>query len=156
MIPGEPVGAGRPRATFAPALGRPRLYEPAKSRDWKACAALQIKADWGRRAPLDEPVRLFAQFIGGRPKTLLRKKDRDGRLWRPKKPDIDNALKSLMDALVDAGVLRDDTRVVSVHAESLYARRDEGPSVNVWLELIGPETPSEARPLTLLGLGRAL
>lgn len=138
-ILGEPVGKGRPRATIR--AGHATTYTPAKTRTWEANAAAAIAAEWYERAPLDVPVRLIVQAIAGRPKRLLRKRDPDGRLWRTSKPDADNVLKACADSLVAAGVLRDDVLIVRAEVESLYARPDEGPSVQVWLEAVDGAVP---------------
>jgi Holliday junction resolvase RusA-like endonuclease len=150
-IAGAPVGAGRPRAVYIRAIGRARVYQPDKSSAWKATAAEQMRTAWSGRAPLDVPVVLIVQFIAARPKSLQRKKDPDGRMWRPKKPDLDNAWKLLADCMVDAGVLRDDAYIVRTEAESLYARKDEGPSVALWLERCQP-FPVDLEP-SLLAAG---
>jgi len=137
-ILGEPVGKGRPRVTTIG--GFARAYTPAKTATWEANAAAVLSEAWGVRGPLDStPVRLRVRAIAGRPKRLLRRKDPDARLWRTTKPDGDNVLKAVGDALVAAGVLRDDVLIVRQEVESLYARRDEGPSVQVWLEQAAAE-----------------
>lgn len=135
-IAGAPVGKGRPRVTMAG--GFARAYTPKKTATWEGNAAAVLAAAWGDRAPLDVPVRLVVQAVAGRPKRLLRKRDPDGRCWRTAKPDGDNVLKACADSLVAAGVLRDDVLIVRWEAESLYARRDEGPSVAVWLFAVEP------------------
>jgi Holliday junction resolvase RusA-like endonuclease len=78
----------------------------------------------GPRTPIDEPVVVDVQAYHARPQRLRRRVDpRDG-LPAPKKPDLDNVCKLAMDALVKAGVLVDDTRVVELHAASWYCPID--------------------------------
>lgn len=131
-IPGEPVGKGRPRVTMAG--GFASAYTPKRTATWEGNAAVLLNDAWGHRAPLeDTPVALHVLAVASRPKRLLRRKDPEGRVWRTTKPDGDNVLKCVADALVEAGVLRDDVLIVQWTLESLYARRDEGASVQLWL-----------------------
>ena len=66
------------------------------------------------------------------------KKLGSGRLWRTRKPDVDNVCKSVLDALVTAGVLRDDVIVAELVARSLVASDGEAPHVRVVLEELEP------------------
>lgn len=134
-IPGDPVGKGRPRVTVR--NGHARAYTPQRTASWEAGAAWLMRTEWGIRAPYEGPVRVVVEAVAARPKRLLRKSDPDGRMWRCAKPDADNVLKAVCDALVNAGVLRDDVQAVEVVARSRYAARDEGPSVEVVVEVIG-------------------
>ena len=74
---------------------------------------------------------------------MLRKKDPEHRLWHSSKPDIDNVCKSVLDSMVMAGVIRDDTQVVLLSAKSVYASKSEGPCVEVKLSSIDCSDPSE-------------
>lgn len=132
-IPGEPVGKGRPRVTRSG-----HAYTPQKTRTWEGDAAATLALIWQGRAPLERPVQVIVHAVASRPQRLLRKKDPAHRLWRCTKPDGDNVLKAALDALVRAGVIRDD--VLAVHAEvrSLYASRFEGPSVEIEVREVSP------------------
>ena len=105
VIPGPPIGKGRPRGTSVG--GHVRLYTPQKTADWERAAAFH------------------------RPKRLLRKKDPEHRIWHGSKPDIDNVAKCVLDAMVMAGVIRDDSQVVDIHARSVYVSKSEGPGLHV-------------------------
>ena len=140
VIPGAPIGKGRPRATK---MGNHvRLYTPKRTADWERSSALIMKNEW-RSAPLDNICSVSIIAVFPRPKRLLRKKDPEHRLWHSSKPDIDNVCKSAMDSLVMAGVLRDDTQVVFLTARSVYASKSEGPCVEVRLSSIDCEDPSQ-------------
>lgn len=128
-IPGEPVGKGRPRLSTRG--GFARAYTPAKTATWEGNAAALIHAAWDK-SPLDEPLLLVVRAIKARPKAMP-KRTPSWRLWRTVKPDGDNVLKCVGDALVSAGVLVDDTRIVEWRCLCLYAARDEGPSVEIEL-----------------------
>lgn len=137
-IPGEPVGKGRPR--FGVVAGQARAFTPKKTSTWEGNAAALLANHW-HIGPLDEPVTVTVYAVGARPKGQIpspRKLVADPslarRLWRVTKPDGDNVLKCVGDALVDAGVLRDDTRIVDWRCFSLVAALDEGPSVRIVLE----------------------
>ena len=153
-IPGEPVGKGRPRVVTKGKGGRAlpfaRTFTPAKTEAWedRAVAAF-LRAHSG--APLDEPLVLVVEAVAARGKALL-PKERGGNLsaravredpavlnrrWRVTKPDGDNVLKCVADALVSAGVVRDDTRIVDWRLLSLTAALDEGPSVRVVVSRAG-------------------
>ena len=84
---------------------------------WKAQVVLAASA---YRQRFDVPVMLEAEFYLPRPKT--RKQDE----YCQTKPDIDNLLKSTMDALSQAGVWRDDAQVVAVVASKRYESANHG------------------------------
>lgn len=139
LVPGPPIGKGRPRATTMG--GHVRLYTPKKTADWERSAALLARNAW-MRAPSEDLCKLEVVAVFSRPKRLLRKKDPEERLWHGSKPDIDNVVKSVADSLVMAGVIRDDTQVVEIHARKVYASKSEGPGVEVRLSSIDIEPPS--------------
>ena len=140
VIPGAPIGKGRPRATK---MGNHvRLYTPKRTADWERSSALIKKNEW-RSAPLDNICSVSIIAVFPRPKRLLRKKDPEHRMWHSSKPDIDNVCKSVLDSMVMAGVIRDDTQVVILTAKSVYASKSEGPCVEVRLSSIDCEVPSE-------------
>ena len=136
-IPGDPVGKGRPRLTTRG--GHAHAYTPGKTAAWEAGAAHLMRTEWAGKAPYEGPVMVTVSAVASRPKRLLRRGDPDGRMWRTTKPDVDNVLKAVMDALVNAGVIRDDVQVVSVLAWSLYAGRQEGACVEVLVEVMDGE-----------------
>ena len=136
MIPGAPIGKGRPRGTAVG--GHVRLYTPKKTSDWESAAAMVMASFW-RKAPLEGAIEVEIMAMAPRPKRLLRKKDPDGLIWKGSKPDSDNIEKCTWDALVMAGVIRDDAQVVLNRTWSCYAPRDSGPMVCVRLRVVGEE-----------------
>ena len=127
-LAGDPVPEGRPRASVI--AGHAHLRADPKSKEWRRFAAQVFREKWDE-APLDGAVSILITAVSKRPKSLLRKKDPEGRMWCPKKPDADNIAKAVMDALVEGGVLRDDAYVTGLSVETLYAAKGEGPSVSV-------------------------
>ncbi len=140
-ILGEPVGQGRPRAVRMGALGV-RMHAPKKSSEWQALAAQQFAKCWPLVDSHGEPVRLVVVAVGPRAKSTPKRLGR-GRMWGTAKPDLDNVVKAVADALVQASVLRDDTLVAQIQASKYVAAHGEGPSVRVML--VGVE-PLEAVP----------
>jgi crossover junction endodeoxyribonuclease RusA len=65
--------------------------------------------------PLEGPLVLDATFIVARPKSAPRK-----RVWPDRRPDLDKMLRSLGDALTEAGVWLDDAQVVQIVATKIY------------------------------------
>ena len=136
LIPGPPIGKGRPRA--AKMGSHIRLYTPKKTADWERSAALLARNAWCR-PPSDDLCKAEIVAVFPRPKRLLRKKDPEHRLWHGSKPDIDNICKSVLDSLVMGGIIRDDTQVVILMASTVYASKLEGPCVEVHLSSIDGE-----------------
>ena len=134
VIPGSPIGKGRPRGTAAG--GFVRLYTPKKSADWERSAALIARNAW-MDAPLDNcaiEVEVIAVFH--RPKRLMRKKDPECRVPHISKPDIDNVLKCALDMAVMAGIMRDDSLVCKISASSYYSSKLEGPSLEFRMRVL--------------------
>lgn len=110
---GDPVAQGRPRFTMA--NGHAKAYDPVKSRDYKAIvrdSALQVRPD----KPLDGAIRLTVRAYRQVPKSWSRKKQANaiGGIIRPTtKPDLDNIIKGVKDALKSV-IWRDDSQVVEL------------------------------------------
>jgi Holliday junction resolvase RusA-like endonuclease len=112
-----------------------------------ARAARRAFADLGALGiAFDGVVRIDALIVLPRPSTLLRRADTDDLLWAPKRPDRDNIVKALQDALVvgvldeagrcvSRGVLSDDSCVVCGEALKTYAERGEQPRVELLLSV---------------------
>lgn len=119
-LTGKPEGKGRPR--FAKKTGR--VYTPAAT---KLAEGRVIDAWTNAGQPrIDGPVRLRLRIDVARPKGHFRTNGAltaaGVRLPHPtgKKPDLDNALKLVMDAL-NRRAYRDDVDVVEVSAVRAWA-----------------------------------
>jgi len=127
---GPPIGKGRPKSVRTK-VGV-RNYTPATTAAWEQAAAMVFQAAWGKEQ-YSGPAVLHVEAVFDRPKALLRKKDPEGRFWRPKKPDADNVLKIVADAIVKAAVVEDDRQIVRWAIRSCYAAKGHGSLVAVKL-----------------------
>ncbi len=120
---GIPKGQPRPRA-FAMG-GKARVYDPGTAEGWKSAVAIAARPFLSER--ITKPVRLSCTFLFPRPKShyFTGKRAnvlRDGAPnYHASKPDVDNALKAVMDALVVLGLLSDDALVVQIRSSKIYA-----------------------------------
>lgn len=96
--------------------------------------AFFLSSAWKGRPPHEGPLALQVLAIAARPKKLMRRRDPDGLIFRPHKPDLDNVHKSVKDAMKKAGIYRDDCQVVLYRdSASLYTERNGLPRVEVVL-----------------------
>ncbi len=127
-IPGEPVAQGRPKATTV--NGRARVYDPAKSRNWKATAQQHMLAQRANGAVLDGPLAVTITAIFTMPKSRYRKREPRPREWHTKRPDADNIAKCVKDA--GTGVLwMDDSQIAVLTVEKVTGAQGEAPGVIV-------------------------
>lgn len=125
---GTPVPQGSKNAYVRG--GRAVLVDAnARLKPWRALvreAAEEAIADAGWET-LDEPCRVYLGFTMSRPR-------------RPRwdvpavKPDLDKLARAVFDALTDAGVWRDDSRVVDMKVTKRYEGED-GEIPGVWVEV---------------------
>ena len=129
---GEPVGKGRPRVTarggkFAHA------YTPKKTKDFEDAIRFEFNVSNCEKMPVyDKGVPLQAEmtFAFSVPKSYTKKHRAaclNGEAMHTMKPDTDNIVKAVLDALAGAA-FADDSQVVKVTAEKIYA---EEPYVEV-------------------------
>jgi len=133
-----PVAKGRPRARR---MGNfVRMYTPQKTVTFEravqsaALSALDVRV-------IDFPVRVDILAVFERPKRLTRKKDPQGMLWKPTRPDSDNVRKAVLDGL--ACVLKDDALVVDGRTCKVYGAKGQEAMVKIFI--------SRAPPLPLDG-----
>lgn len=132
VVYGEPVPKSRPRAYKA---GKHiKMYTPEKVRKYERYVGGQVWAELKehRRPVIDAgPVRFEAEVYHRRPQRLMRRKDPDGPIKLAHKPDVDNVLKSLMDACNKAPLWTDDAQVCSVAVEQFRCAKDGEPRVHM-------------------------
>lgn len=126
FIPGEPCAQGRPR--FSTAGGFVRAYDPAKSRNYKAyvkavCAEEAKKQGWLFNTDLPLRVEIIAGLSIPSSKSKKWKQAAiDGKEKPTKKPDVDNIVKTVTDAL--SGVIyKDDKQITSLVVGKIYSAR---------------------------------
>ena len=133
-IDSQPVAQGRPRLTTI--HGRPRAFDPKKSRDYKAfikdCAAAAMSKQ-GVTEPLKGPIIGRMRFGFKLPKSDRRKRSPIPRKWHIKRPDLDNLVKSILDACKDT-VYHDDTDISKLVIDKIVCAQDETPFIMVSFE----------------------
>jgi crossover junction endodeoxyribonuclease RusA len=81
---------------------------------------------------MNGPVRLAVEFVLPRPMAMIWRTRKMPRALHAKKPDCENLLKSLQDALT--GICwRDDSQIADLAAEKWIAAGDEQPHVHVYV-----------------------
>lgn len=113
VVFGEPVAQGRPK--FSTQGGFVRAYDPAKSRDYKNYVRLAAASKMQGEPPLEGALELGIKVYRPIPKSFSKKRTalaEAGQLRPVTKPDLDNYIKGIKDAL--KGVCwRDDSQVIS-------------------------------------------
>lgn len=126
VVPGTPQSQGSKRVVSSG--GRYRAIESNKRlRPWRAEALAAIRdalpEGW---LPLDGPVSVSAEFVFARPSSHYGTGRNIGKLrpsapaWKASAPDVDKLARALFDALTDAGVVRDDSRIVAGRLAKLW------------------------------------
>lgn len=144
-IPGVAVPQGSKQAFLRPGAKIPQLVDSNKQKlkPWRATVTALAIDEWQGRMSLDEPVRAAFEFVTVRPAAHYGT-GRNAEILKPSapiapivKPDVDKLVRAMLDGLTDAGVLRDDSRVVDLHARKVYGPQ---PGVRVWVQTRSKET----------------
>ena len=132
---GVPVGKGRPR--FSTQGGFVRAITPEKTANYETLVRLSYQQKYaGCMFEKDIPLRAIIRAFFPIPKSASKKKQeqmRDLRILYTKKPDADNIIKAVLDAL-NGVAYYDDSQVAEVVISKAYA---EQPKVMIELHEIG-------------------
>ena len=125
FVGGEPKAQPRPRA-FAKRVGNKffaRVFDAGTAEGWKSQVALAAGA-FLTGDPIRGPIGLELIFMMPRPKVDYRSNGmlKPGRsLFHTNKPDTDNLIKAVMDAITRLGLWTDDGQVCQSWTEKRYA-----------------------------------
>ncbi len=126
FVHGDPKPKGSKRAFVV--KGRAVVVDASKdTKSWEGRLVEEIVArgEGVDRELYDKPVDVSLLFHLRRPKSAKKRR------WPHVKPDIDKLCRTVLDALVTAGVIRDDAQVVSLSADKQY---DDRPGVLIDVE----------------------
>lgn len=134
-ILGTPTGKGRPR------FYRGRAVTPKKTRDYETLVrheAQQALEHMVQLPNFEAPCEVTIDAYYSIPKSYTKKQRRqiaESGAWvvRPGKPDLDNAIKEILDGM-NGIVYRDDVQVVSLRAKKHWCEGEELPRVDVKVE----------------------
>lgn len=136
---GQPAPQGSKRH-----LGNGIMVESSKKvRPWRQDVKAAAELVRGTRAPMDCPI--VVRMVFTMPKPVSAPKRR--RTWPCRTPDLSKLIRSTEDALTDAGIWRDDARVVDYQrAAKVYPGEDpealDAPGVRIVVQPIEGESPT--------------
>lgn len=119
-VDGVPVAKGRPKFR---SLGKfVSTYTPKKTKEYEELVAIKARQAMGETEPLETPIRAFLHFYLPIPVSYSKKRTQaclDGSEKHTKKPDADNAAKSVLDAMNGICYV-DDSQIVDLHVHKRY------------------------------------
>ncbi|TXG96497.1 MAG: RusA family crossover junction endodeoxyribonuclease [Nevskiaceae bacterium] len=128
LVPGEPVGKGRPR--IGRVGGHARMFTPQKTASYEGLIALAGTQAMAGRTLLEGAVMVEMRIVLAIPQSMSKKRKAQaiaGELFPTKKPDMDNVIKAIYDGL-NGVVWKDDVQVVDAFVRKRYG---EVPGVHV-------------------------
>lgn len=120
-VMGEPVPKGRPRVTMRG--GMARAYTPKKTEDYEKLVQMAYFQQC-RGVKFESPIEIEMTFEFCVPKSTtktVKTKMLSGEVLHIKRPDVDNLIKSVADAL-NGIAYNDDAQIVSIIARKRYAQ----------------------------------
>jgi Holliday junction resolvase RusA-like endonuclease len=134
-VDGVPKGQPRPRAFGMKRKDGGvaiRVYDPGTAEAWKSAIAVAFRKkfdglDPKPTLPIVGDVSLRMRFMFQRPKSHYRTGQHSAELrpdapdWHTSKPDLDNLVKAVMDALTNIGIWRDDSQVAFMEAAKWWS-----------------------------------
>ena len=118
------------------ARGRGHSYTPAAQADYKKKLVDTLRYSWF--GPQLEMARVDILVLRARPARL---RGPPGRAWYPGVPDRDNFDKMALDAIQEAGIVANDSRVVCGTIAKMYAAADEAEGLEITIQAPGRVEP---------------
>lgn len=125
-VPAIPISQPRPRHFKGITVSAPQKH-PVNA--FKASVALALREKYDG-APLGGPISLAVLFVMPRPQNMMWKTKPMRREPHTKKPDVDNLLKSVVDAM-NKLAWRDDSQISFCFASKMIADGNEQPHVEI-------------------------
>ena len=125
FVPGVAVGKGRARARQQHLKGGGsfiKLYTPKKTASYEGSVAVYARKAMAGRAPITGPCAVMLSISVQVPVSWSKVKQREalaGALWPTGKPDLDNTVKALFDAM-NGIVWLDDAQACVISAHKRY------------------------------------
>ena len=132
-----PKSQGRPRMG-RPTTGKPLVFTDKHTRHFETMVAFRARQHI-KTPILDGPIRLNLLIVLPRPKRLMRKKDPEGLVWAPKRPDRDNIEKAITDGLKSC--FRDDAQICAGESLKVYAEKNGVARIVISIERIMTDGP---------------
>lgn len=132
-VRGEPKATPRLRGRSVQRRGKAafvHLYTPDTADGWKLAIAAELLGKVPT-SPWTGPVSLSVQVYFQRPQRLCRRSSPSGSVPHAAKPDVDNLVKAIMDAMTKCGVWRDDAQVHSLSISKMYAALGYSPGARI-------------------------
>lgn len=124
-IPGPPKGKQRPR--ICRVNGRSMAYTPKETIEYERLVRASYTAVFKVKFERNLPIEISILALYSVPKYVSRKTKElmlNGRLFLTKKPDADNIIKVILDAL-NGLAYRDNVQICRVYFEKMYAEIPE-------------------------------
>lgn len=138
IVYGSPAPQGSKKFVGLAKSGRGILAESSKKvRPWRQDVKAEALAIRGDAMPIDGPVRVRMVFTMPKPSSAPKRK----RTYPCKMPDLSKLARSTEDALTEAGIWKDDARVVEYdRLAKVYPGEDpeslDAPGVRIVVEAI--------------------
>lgn len=123
-VAGDPVGKGRARIGRNRATGHVRTFTPEKTVRYESLVREAAQANLGGRVPLKGRARLVVIGYWTLARSHWKKREPLPEAHRTSKPDADNVLKAVSDAL-NAIAFLDDCQVVEAEVQKFTAAQGE-------------------------------
>lgn len=122
-VPGEIIGKARPRLNSYTC----QVYTPPKTKDYELLVKQYFKIKYPRYKALEGRVAVKIVAYFKIPKSAT-KKDKEliaeGKISPTKKPDIDNIVKIILDAMNKVG-FKDDNQITKIEVEKVYGEEEK-------------------------------
>lgn len=115
FIPGAPDTHTQQQRKIAWAQHRTYLPKAVQRNKQTLCNFLRASKHPGDGTPWDEPVELLVRYYFPRPNRTHSK------IWKDTKPDADNMIKALCDAIEKSGIVVNDSRIARILIEKHWA-----------------------------------
>lgn len=122
-VMGQPVAQGRPK--FSRICGHVTAYDPEKSKNYKALVRSEAQRIYEMDktfSPIDGPCYMTLTVGRSVPKSWSKKMKAmaiRGEIRPTSKPDLDNYVKGILDA-INTVIVKDDSRIVGINAIKIY------------------------------------
>ena len=110
------------------------VYDPGTADGWKLLVRDEARKAWNGEQ-FEGAVKIEVQFWMPRPKSHFNKNGlkAGAQACHTSRPDLDNLLKAVLDALTNLGVWRDDSQIAGVHCFKWFSTN---PGASVYINSI--------------------